>query len=460
MMRRNVMKIHVEPLRPVVGLSREAGWLSAALAVALLVASGCAPSQPAQFVIKSDPRKAVENDLTGVKKSLAELDEKYSKLIAEAKSDADKKELEERRETERKDLKASLESIDNDLAEGLPKREKTRASVLVAMFGTPDEPFVLPETGLNAQKIKLAAGPAYSDQQGTSFGLYRRHCVHCHGTTGDGAGPTAAFLNPYPRDFRHGTFKFKSTALGEKPTDDDLRRILMEGVHGTAMPSFKTLPQSELDALVEYVKYLAIRGEFEGNVQNGLISLIDEEFDVMELKQDMVDMVAELGDKWKRAPESIVLPESEPPVRTSEELRESIAAGRKLFYGPVANCLQCHGPTALGDGQIYFLNAPEGTPNRFPEKDVNKLVNPDLPMTKLQPRNLRLGFYRGGSRPLDIYRRMHVGIDGTPMPAVPRGATGLTDEQVWNLVDFVLSLPYELAEPTDDLLPENSRPVH
>src|SRR5262245_2338944 len=34
--------------------------------------------------------------------------------------------------------------------------------------------------------------------------LYMQHCIHCHGVTGDGNGPTAKFLNPRPRDYRLG----------------------------------------------------------------------------------------------------------------------------------------------------------------------------------------------------------------------------------------------------------------
>ena len=33
--------------------------------------------------------------------------------------------------------------------------------------------------------------------------LYREHCAHCHGISGDGVGPTAVFLNPYPRARHH-----------------------------------------------------------------------------------------------------------------------------------------------------------------------------------------------------------------------------------------------------------------
>ena len=46
--------------------------------------------------------------------------------------------------------------------------------------------------------------------------VYARQCSGCHGTTGDGQGPAAAYLNPPPRDYRLGRFKFtdrKSTRL-------------------------------------------------------------------------------------------------------------------------------------------------------------------------------------------------------------------------------------------------------
>jgi hypothetical protein len=76
---------------------------------------------------------------------------------------------------------------------------------LEALFGTPDEPVFPAIEGIESGKIvspsrlKLAAGAVGSDKQGNPRGLYREHCAHCHGISGDGAGPTAAFLNPYPQ---------------------------------------------------------------------------------------------------------------------------------------------------------------------------------------------------------------------------------------------------------------------
>ena len=38
-------------------------------------------------------------------------------------------------------------------------------------------------------------------------------------------------------------------------------------------------------------------------------------------------------------------------IARPKELAASVKAGRELFYGTTANCVKCHGPTALGDGQ-------------------------------------------------------------------------------------------------------------
>ena len=69
------------------------------------------------------------------------------------------------------------------------------------------------------------------------------------------------------------------------------------------------------------------------------------------------------------------------------------------------------------------------------------------------PRNLRLGIYRGGRRPIDIYRRVFSGIYGSPMPG--QGAEGgiagdeVPDDQaggsiprqaIWDIVNYVLTL--------------------
>ena len=134
---------------------------------------------------------------------------------------------------------------------------------LAALFGTPDEPQAPEGTPLRRELLQRAAGPVGSDEEGRTNGLYRKHCVVYHGLSGEGAGPNAAVLYPYPRDFRKGVFKYTSTPSGEKPLREDLERTVRCGLPGTARPSFDGLSDQEIDALVEYVQYLSLRGETE-----------------------------------------------------------------------------------------------------------------------------------------------------------------------------------------------------
>lgn len=90
--------------------------------------------------------------------------------------------------------------------------------------------------------------------------VYARECAACHGVMGDGAGPGAHIVNPAPRDFTLNVFKFRTTPSGQPPTDADLFKIITDGVAGTAMPSFRELPESERWSLVAVVKQFAAIG--------------------------------------------------------------------------------------------------------------------------------------------------------------------------------------------------------
>ena len=76
-------------------------------------------------------------------------------------------------------------------------------------------------------------------------------------------GPTAKYLTPLPRDYRNGIFKFTSTKQGKNATRDDLSRIIKMGIPGTYMPSFMLLEDEEVAQIVEYVRWLSMRGQVE-----------------------------------------------------------------------------------------------------------------------------------------------------------------------------------------------------
>jgi mono/diheme cytochrome c family protein len=320
---------------------------------------------------------------------------------------------------------------------------------------------------------QLAADDAFVVAPGEQMKLgraaYMEHCMHCHGVSGDGDGPTAPYLNPLPRDYRLGIFKFTSTATGLKPTRDDLANTIRQGIPGTYMPSFLLLADDELEAIVEYVRWLSMRGEFEKKLVDEMYAdyakpVIEQRVEAGESQQEITAALqtylqedfrgtvdtsgSDLQDAWAAVeePASVIKP-GEPRLapgvsgtELAEALRQSRERGQALYYSDKAKCATCHGPQGEGNGSETF--AFRDIPNTNP---VQKYPEPGLFDdwgNKIEPRDLTRGIYRGGRRPIDIYRRITAGIKGTPMPAF----TILTEQERWDLVNFVLSIPY-LDEP-------------
>src|SRR6185369_12284819 len=87
-------------------------------------------------------------------------------------------------------------------------------AALVKAFGKPKTPTVANLEGdefINEEVTTTLKLDNETLARGSN--LYRRHCLHCHGLTGNGQGPTAPWVNPHPRDYRIGKFKFTSSKI-------------------------------------------------------------------------------------------------------------------------------------------------------------------------------------------------------------------------------------------------------
>ncbi len=77
--------------------------------------------------------------------------------------------------------------------------------------------------------------------------LYRALCERCHGPKGDGNGPIATYLDPYPRDLT-------KVAFMTSKTPERLLTSIREGVGGTSMPPWgKVLGPAQVQAAYDYV---------------------------------------------------------------------------------------------------------------------------------------------------------------------------------------------------------------
>ncbi len=240
--------------------------------------------------------------------------------------------------------------------------------------------------------------------------VYQQRCAQCHGDSGDGNGPVASHMYPRPRDYRRGIFKFTSTSYGAKPLRADLVKTLKRGIRGTSMPEFSLLPEDDLQAVVDYVLVLTHRGE----LAETLFMLADAEG---ELDDEVVETegVSQVLDRWKEARESVILPLTPEPELTAERA----VRGRELFLNSTVGCSKCHGDDGRGrtkENLAGDLRDKWGNPTRAAD--------------------LTSGFLRGGQEPIDVYRRIMGGINGTPMPAF---ATAFREnpDSVWDLVAFV-----------------------
>jgi mono/diheme cytochrome c family protein len=309
-----------------------------------------------------------------------------------------------------------------------PEQARQLEQALDKLFGKPAEPKVDGieddvRRELRLDKTTLAEGSQ----------LFRQHCLHCHGLTGNGQGPTAAWVNPHPRDYRRGIFKFTSSSQEtgvRKPRREDLIRTISQGIEGTSMPAFGAQTNSqfgvrsleEIDKLVSYVIHLSLRGQVEFETMREILSQQskDKPGQKIELDQPIPafteERVQTLTTYWLDAEKYAIAPQDAKEL-TSEELKRSIARGYNLFIKPgPASCISCHKDF--------------GRQNNFLFDDWGTIV---------RPLDLTLGVYRGGRRPIDLYWRLHSGINGANMPAFK---DSLKPGETWDVINLVRALPY------------------
>ena len=221
---------------------------------------------------------------------------------------------------------------------------------------------------------------AYAQAAPNGKATYDKWCAECHGVNGAGDGSAATYMLPRPRDFTKGVYQIRTTASGELPTDADIRRVIDEGMPGTAMPGWTAhLTSVERDDLVAYLKSFS---QFFSGPAPAAIAI-------------------------GRAP------------ATSDE---AVASGREAYT--VLECAKCHGEQGHGDGP----SAPTLT------DDLDQPI---------RAANLSASWnFNGGSSVEQIYTRLRTGLDGTPMPSFTDAvdANVVTDEQLWQVAQYVRSL--------------------
>ena len=223
--------------------------------------------------------------------------------------------------------------------------------------------------------------------------VYERNCQVCHGRWGDGRGEMSRGMQPRPRRFTAGIFKFRSTPSGFLPTDSDLERTIRGGLAGSSMPVFGTvLSPGEIAAVIDYLKSFSSKWDRAGN----------------------------------RAP-ALPIPPLPKWFDDAGEVRRRARAGGPVY---AVACAPCHGTRGRGDGFVAAQLEDDWGEASHP----SDLTGPNL---------------RSGPGPEDIYRTLVTGLNGTPMPSFLEATTEI---ERWNLVAWILTARRDQAGTSPGVL--------
>lgn len=192
------------------------------------------------------------------------------------------------------------------------------------------------------------------EQLKTGRFIYERGCAICHGMEGKGDGLASPYLDPRPRDFTKGEFKFRTTPSGSIPTPDDLARTITHGLNGTAMSPWAELSKQDLQAVIAYLETFSERFKTETATP-------------------------------------IKVP---PPTRFD---MDSVRRGQRWYTD--LECGKCHGTEGRGDG-----------PSAAELKDNWGFPTRPADLTQASR-------YKRGVSPTDIYLSLFTGLTGAPMPS-------------------------------------------
>ena len=249
---------------------------------------------------------------------------------------------------------------------------------------------------VNPMQLETPAEEAVKQANVAGLDTYLNACSACHGIEGNGDGRAARFLWPRPRDLRRGKTRLISTRNGN-PTLDDIKRVLRNGIPGTAMPANDSLTDRQLQLLAEIVvrmRATGIREQF-----TTWLHANDEIVDPEEVEQTVVA---------RTTPGVLVARPTFPPNTPAADAR-----GKQIYARQ--GCASCHGETGTGDDENPLFDD-KGRPT--------------------WPRDLVHDEFKGGNTPESIYLRILLGMPGTPHPS----SVSLTDDQIRDLVQYCRTL--------------------
>ena len=259
--------------------------------------------------------------------------------------------------------------------------------------GTDWEPDVLAHGKDSAELSILAKGRD----------TYATYCVSCHGEKGDGNGPGAKYLNPKPRDFNTCRVKFMSVPAGDLPRDTDLLTTITNGLHGTAMPSFRFVSREEREAVIEYLKTFCTEWARPGRAAPVPVG----------------------ADIWAVAP------------------KRGIAMGERVYHA-YGRCWSCHPAYVERQKIADYLTSFDMPATEFRAELYESQIKDSDWGQKILPPDFLFHRIKTGLDVEALALVISAGVSGTAMPT---WAGAMPPEQLWGIAHYLRDLALKRGTP-------------
>ena len=272
---------------------------------------------------------------------------------------------------------------------------------------------------LSRGKTKPGSTSALNPKETQGVALYQKHCASCHGVQGDGIGPASRHLSPAARNFTREPMRYVSGA-NSLANDLDIATTIRKGLEGVSMPGFRQFAEQEIETLVQQVRRFQREGHrIKFRRQNATIASAATNVESNQLKA-VEQENALIESRMQGGP---TIPDVE--LLSSTESRRKV--GEEVFSR--LGCIQCHRTSAESSIRLFG----------------------DSMGRTLRARDFITEPMRRGNDRQEIYRRIVLGMPGTPHPALASSldlASPLDIEQISALICFVQSLVPTNLQPT------------
>jgi mono/diheme cytochrome c family protein len=177
--------------------------------------------------------------------------------------------------------------------------------------------------------------------------VFTVNCASCHGMTGKGDGPAAAALNPKPRNFTEGYWRYGGGVAR-------IVQTITGGSPGTAMAAFTSIPLQDRFAIAHFIRSLSPKPEPDKPEDLAWLDQFGGAKAGGEAAAPASGGAAPAGPTIPVEKALVLLAEASPPIGTPGDGTDQSGEGAATY---ASRCASCHGLAGEGGVRVRALGS-------------------------------------------------------------------------------------------------------